>query len=133
MLGTRSFQNVSDDALVIDKTHLDFGIFAVRHAECHCPIDELLQVIDSHCDCLGPRIMPENVMRRCECRPRAATLKPHSSGATAALVTVVINLSRLPVNSNLLRPPAPSLRECFVQESHQICCHEGILTERAAG
>ena len=60
MLGARSFHNSSDyvPVLLINKIYFHLGSLAVHHAQRHCPIDKLLQVIDSHTG-LGHRTMPE--------------------------------------------------------------------------
>jgi len=50
VLGARGLHNGGDYvlALLINKIYFHLGSPAVRHAERDCPVDELLQVIDSH-------------------------------------------------------------------------------------
>ena len=58
MLGARGLQNGGDYvlALLIDKIYFHLGSLAVRHAERHCPVDEFLQVIDSHAIVSAPAL-----------------------------------------------------------------------------
>lgn len=50
MFGARGFQNGSDYVLVlfIDKIYFDPGSLTVRHADRDCPVDKLLQLMNSH-------------------------------------------------------------------------------------